>query len=213
MKRIFFGVMILWVGFSSLACQSPPPEATAETPAPAPPAKVVLPVDPVFDETAKFLAARPCQTPALAAFQETAEYKAFAAALDQNWTDLEANRLQPMREWAATEIVEAEAATTCLFYPFGGPDALTAELLFPRARNYVLLGLEFVGRLPEFKVGGAKSMAAYFQNLQVSLKDFFNKSYFITKNMNAALTGDKVDGILPLLCFFLKRTGNVVSAV
>ena len=38
-------------------------------------------------------------------------------------------------------------------------------------------------------------------NLNAALADFFNKSYFITKNMNATLAGDKVDGVLPSSAF------------
>lgn len=221
MRRKQIGVILLWLLVASVACKSESagvvgkagdavPAAAAT---PAPPAKPALPKDPVFDETANFLAGRPCETPGLKAFQETEEYRTFMAALDKSWAELESNRFLPMRTWAGTEIADADAATKTLFYPFGGPDGLTAEVLFPRAGHYVLLGLEFVGRMPDFKTADPERISAYFQNLQVSLKDFLNKSYFITKNMNEAMSGDKVDGVLPLLCFFLKRTGNAISSI
>jgi hypothetical protein len=225
MRRKGIGVILLWLLVASVACRSESAGAAGKAgdsgssavPAaaamPAPPVKPALPTDPVFDETANFLAGRPCETPGLKAFQETEEYRSFMAALDKSWAELESNRFLPMRTWAGTEIADADAATKTLFYPFGGPDGLTAEVLFPRAGHYVLLGLEFVGRMPDFETADTKRISAYFQNLQVSLKDFLNKSYFITKNMNEALSGDKVDGVLPLLCFFLKRTGNVISSI
>ena len=180
---------------------------------PASPEKSALSVDPVFDEVAAFLAGRPCAISPYKEFQETAEYRAFAAALEKSWAKMEVERLQPIRDWAGSEIIGAADATTTLFYPFGGPDALTAVVLFPKAARYLLLGLEFVGRLPEFTAEKSGDASRYIQDLQVSLDDFFKKSYFITKNMNEELAGDKVDGILPLLCFFLKRSGKVISSI
>ena len=38
-----------------------------------------------------------------------------------------------------------------IFYPFSGPDYLTAHAFFPNADKYVMLGLEPVGKLPELK--------------------------------------------------------------
>jgi len=176
-------------------------------------AKSGPPVDPVFDEVASFLAGRPCASSPYREFQRTDEYRAFAAALDESWEKLRAGRLEPIRAWARSEIAEAVAATTTLFYPFGGPDALTALVLFPDASRYVLLGLEFPGRLPAFAAEKPDLAACYLQDLRASLDDFFDKSYFITRNMNEELAPDKVDGILPLLCFFLKRSGNTISSV
>jgi hypothetical protein len=144
------------------------------------------------------------------------EWKTFSAGLEKSWGELELKRLGSMRTWAKNEVGEANAATKVLFYPFGGPDFLTAFELFPEAESYVLLGLEFVGTMPQFDKaapGAARHIEAYTNNLMAALADFFNKSYFITKNMNATLTRDKVDGVLPVMCFFLKRTGNFISAV
>ena len=175
-----------------------------------------LPVDAAFDEMAKFISGIPCAADDLKALQETAEWKAFAAGLDKSWAELEAKRMGASRSWGQIELAEANAATRILFYPFGGPDFLTAFELFPDAESYVLMGLEFIGKLPEFTKGApneAKHLEAYLGNLTAALADFFNKSYFITKNMNTTLARDKVDGVLPVICFFLKRTNNSISAV
>lgn len=183
---------------------------------PVPPAPQTLPVDAAFDEIAKFISGIPCASEDLKALQETPEWKNFAAGLEKSWGELELKRLGSMRTWARAELAEAAAATRILFYPFGGPDFLTAFELFSDADSYVLLGLEFIGKLPEFTRDApneAKHIEAYLGNLTAALADFFNKSYFITKNMNTTLARDKVDGVLPIICFFLKRTNNSISAV
>jgi hypothetical protein len=209
-------MMTAALGAVLLALVVPAGAAHRQSPVPAPSqprANAAPAADPVFDEVASFLAGRPCASSPYKEFQATAEYKSFAASLDKNWADLESKRLKPMRAWSDTEINDSAAATTTLFYPFGGPDALTALVFFPKAARYYLLGLEFVGHMPDFSTVKTENISAYVQNLQAALNDFFKKSYFITKNMNEELTDDKVDGVLPLLCFFLKRSGNVIASI
>ncbi len=161
-----------------------------------------------YEETARFLSGLSCSQAGLRALQETPTVADFMPALDRSWADLEAKRLKPMREWAALELAEARRATKTLFYPFGGPDFLTAFELFPEAETYVLLGLEFVGRLPDVAVFTPARAAGYALAVQSALSDFFKKSYFITHNMDVSLARDQVDGVLPVLCLFMERTGN-----
>ena len=163
-----------------------------------------LPVDAAADEAARFVAGLPCSSDPWQRLQETEEWKSFAAGLEKSWADLEAKRLAPMREWSGTELALANAETRTVFYPFGGPDLLTPLVLFPDADVYLLLGLEFVGRLPDFEKAVPESAGVYLADLSLALGDFLKKSYFITRNMDATLYGNKVDGVLPLLAFFLK---------
>jgi hypothetical protein len=167
----------------------------------------------VYDEVARFISGLPCSTEPLKTLQESAEWINFSETLGKNWADLDTKRLQSMKAWADTEMAEANAATKGLFYPFGGPDFLTAFLLFPKADAYVLLGLEFVGKLPDFAKAMPQQVGNYTENLMAALSDFFNKSYFITKNMNATLTNDKVDGVLPVICFFLEKTDHKIVGI
>jgi hypothetical protein len=165
------------------------------------------------DDAARFISGLPCAAEPLRKLQDSAEWKSFSERLEASWAELETKRLAPMRIWAGTELVMANQETRTIFYPFGGPDLLTPLILFPHADTYVLLGLEFVGKLPRFDKAALGNVQAYFDDLTLALSDFINKSYFITRNMDATLYGDKVEGVLPLLCFFLKRTGFVISSV
>ncbi len=176
-------------------------------------ARPLHPPDNFLDEAARFISGLPCSWESLKSLQESLEWKNFSEVLDKNWAELDAKRLQPMKSWAATEMAEAAAATKILFYPFGGPDFLTAFLLFPNACVYLLLGLEFVGKLPDFTMATPQRVGNYMADLLAGLSDFFNKSYFITKNMDSILSDDKVDGVLPILCFFLERTGHKITRI
>jgi len=198
----------LALGFTPAVPQDPAPVVIPPKPGP--------PVDFANDELAKFIAGLACDSETLRVLQETPAWQAYAAALDRGWAELEAKRWAPMREWADMELAEANAATRTLFYPFGGPDFVTPSQMFPDASAYVLFGLEFVGKLPEFVADGppaARHLENYLANMTAALSDFFSKSYFVTRNMNALLVRDRVEGVLPILCLFLKRTGYSISAV
>jgi hypothetical protein len=198
-------------GFQAAAKPSVPSASANPVQAPA---RETSPADNLaFEEAARFVSGMPCESEALRRLQEAKEWKAYAEAIGKSWNDLEARRLKPMRLWAAAELGDSRAATRTLFYPFGGPDILTAFLLYPDAETFVLGGLEPVGRLPDFRVFQPAQAAAYLQTLNGALWDIFNKSYFITKNMGATLSGDKLDGVLPILCLFLKRMGNDIVSV
>jgi hypothetical protein len=211
MRKIVFGslgLILLCFFAAAMAPAQTPPGKTPTSVAGDRPA-----VEPAVEDVAKFLSGIPCSVEPWKTLQRAPEWTAFAAGLEKSWAEMEEKRLGPMRTWARTELAGANAATKILFYPFGGPDFVTAHVFFPEAETYVLLGLEFVGQLPEFKASESSRAASYLSNLQAAFSDFFQKSYFITHNMDVTLAGDKVDGVLPILCFFLKRTGSTIVAV
>ena len=168
--------------------------------------------EPTLDEIAALLAGLPGDAPALKALRETPAWTRFAESMDKSWADLETKRLALLRAWAEKELFDARAWDELVFYPFGGPDFMTSFELFPAAETHVLLGLEFCGRLPRPDAWKGKQAEAYWNSLAKSLADFFDKSYFITKHMDETLYG-QVEGVLPLVAVFLKRTGNTIIEV
>jgi hypothetical protein len=185
------------------------PAQTSEKPAPA---KAAPPVELSLDEIATLLAGLPADVPALKALRESPPWTKFAESMDKSWADLDSKRLSPMRVWADKELFDARGWGKFIFYPFGGPDFMTAFELFPDAKTYVLLGLEFCGRLPRPDAWKGLQAETYWNSLATSLTDFFGKSYFITKHMDETLYG-QVEGVLPIIAVFIKRTGNTLIDV
>ncbi len=217
MKRI--AVVLILTVTSSLLC-SPGCRPARETGAPGPgtgknrPHEAVsLRVDEAHDEVARFLSGESTSSPLLKPYEETAGWKEYASFIKTSCAEIESKRLKPMRDWAQGEFAEAIRNTSLLFYPFGGPDFLTAYQLFPTADTYVLLGLEFVGSLPLLEKQPPLQVEAYLDNFKLSLSDFLKKSYFITHDMNESLQPSKVHGILPLLCFFVKKADASVAGI
>jgi hypothetical protein len=139
-----------------------------------------------------------------------AEHQKF---VDVSWKKLEKKRLNSMRQWAAKEFAKPNAEAKTVFYPFSGPDYLTADAFFPNADKYIMLGLEPVGKLPEFKKFKSGEHKLYAEDFEKSLGDIFDKSYFITKKMLKDFGSAEVKGLIPVLTFFIRKTGHEIADI
>ena len=141
---------------------------------------------------------------------DSAAWDNHAKFIDSSWSRLERKRLKAMIDWGMEEFIDANAKTQIVFYPFSGPDYLTANAFFPTADKYIMLGLEPVGKLPELDKFKKGEPSEYSNDFKKSLGDIFDKSYFITRKMQSDFQAQKVNGLLPLLTFFIKRSGNEI---
>ena len=98
-------------------------------------------------------------------------------------------------------------------YPFSGPDFLHAFQFYPNANEYILLALEEVGTIPDFKSISEDSTEVYARNLNIFLRDIYLRSYFITGNMIDDISENKVNGILSTLYWFIKKTNHEIISV
>jgi hypothetical protein len=185
------------------------PSKVAETPAP----KVYsVPYDTLKDDLAGFISGIiHGKSGCLARLDTTTIWKQFSFRLDSGFTDLDTTRFKKMRIWADSELIDRKGSTT-LFYPFGGPDFLNANIFYPDADRYILIGLEPVGLLPDLCNIPVAQVNKYLEDVRYSLKDIFKRSYFITGNMIDALKKNSVNGSVPVISLFIKRNGyHIVS--
>ncbi len=166
-----------------------------------------------FNATASVLAGVKNTAGSLKKYLDSSAWKENASFIDSSWSRLERSRLSKMRTWREKEFAAINQNTRTLFYPFSGPDFLTAFTFFPDVDKYILIALEPMGKLPEITKLKHKDAEEYIHQFKISLTDIFNKSYFITKNMNRDLNYQKVNGVLPVLAFFIKRTGNEIANI
>jgi len=172
-----------------------------------------FPIDELHDEISKFISGFPSEYSALLPLQQSPAWTNFHDSFNSIWENINSKRLMVMENWAASELVEARNQTQTVFYPFGGPDLLTAYLLFPEAQTYILVGLEPPGNLPEINALKQQSLESYLTDIKNIMSDYLSKSYFITHKMNEELDERKINGVLPLVCIFLKRTDNIISEI
>ena len=172
--------------------------------APAPPrAEAVIPPD----EAARFLAGLPV-TGILEPLTQTTAWRAHAAELDAAWQRMETRQLSKVRVWA-----HGVPTANTLHYFFSGPDFLYADLLFPDVSTYVLCAIEPVGGVANLSSLGEPALAVSLGNLRTSLGSILKYHYFITKELRADLTRDRISGTLPLLYVFLARGGHTIRSV
>jgi len=152
------------------------------------------------------------QTGTLSALQDSTVWVNHREFIDKNWSKVEKTRLIPMAKWTQSEMKESVNVKTA-FYPFSGPDFLTVNAFFPQVTKIVMLGLEPVGALPRIEKWNMAESKDYSENLKRSLTEIFERSYFITEYMLRDFQRQKVNGTLPVLCFFMKRSGHVIDSL
>jgi hypothetical protein len=171
-----------------------------------------VPYDTLRDDLAGFFSGTVHgKSACLAGLDTASKWKQFSFSMDSGFLDLDSSRFSKMKKWADTEIKGRKNATT-LFYPFGGPDILNANIFYPKAETYIMFGLEPVGILPDLCSMNTEAVNKYLDDVWLSLKDIFKRSYFITGNMIEALKKNSVNGAVPVISLFLKRAGyHIVS--
>ncbi len=192
--------------FVQIACSkaAPPTSASARTAA----LRRVTPVtyDRAVTDTARVLAGlRPENPPRFARVLDRPSWKAHAELFNSNWAHNEQTRFGLMRKWRDEEFGRMTSNCDVLFYPFGGPDALNAILLFPACRSYLLFGLEPIGSVPALDTLPEERLDKLTGELQQSMADLFQRNYFITSRMMKDLRKPELDGNMPLFLLFLAR--------
>ena len=126
---------------------------------------------------------------------------------NERWDKLTADRLVKMQTWAQEEIEPNTDPFASVLYFFGGPDLVNVSTVYPKAQNYLLCGLEPLGKVPDLESLKSPALAASLMNLRDSLKDNFDSSFFITREMMSDLHRSELSGVLPIFYFFAARIG------
>ncbi len=100
-----------------------------------------------------------------------------------------------------------------IFYPFSGPDFIFADILCPRARTYLLCGLESCEMPPDWESLTSAEGAAALRQLISGITHFLRHTYFITKEMRRDFCATPLRGVAPVLLAFLARSGHTVKSL
>ncbi|RPJ56080.1 MAG: hypothetical protein EHM23_24485 [Acidobacteria bacterium] len=166
-----------------------------------------------YDQFAHFIAGQPTGRSPWATLEQTPLWEEHARRCNQAWLRLERNQLSRIRTWSSVELKEATAEARTVFYPFGGPDFLYAQAFFPNASDYILVGLEPAGVLPDWQNFSEENWTDYLTRLLKSLEEVLNLTFFKTDDMKQDLEQKEGSGILPILLFFLARTGHEIVSI
>ena len=173
----------------------------------------ITPINSITDDIASFISGTPYgKSECLTKYDSLIKWKLYAKELDKLFSNAYTLRLEKMRNWSATEL-KKDKNTTTVFYPFSGPDFLNANIFYPDADQYIMIAQEPIGHLPDICSMHPDSVKSYLNSINNSMKDIFKRSYFITSKMNDDLKKTKVNGTVPLMALFMKRTGHQIVAI
>lgn len=162
-----------------------------------------------IDETARFLAGMPVNG-ALAPLMETPAWQEHAAAMDDAWAKKLRRQVGPISAWMQANAPDYFNSSDTCYYMFSGPDILYANIFFPRAKTYILAGLEPIGQVPDLTRMPPEMLGPELAALRASMDTILKFQYFITKDMRAELGRANMGGTLPILYVFLARLGYTV---
>ncbi|WP_248277626.1 hypothetical protein [Brasilonema sp. UFV-L1] len=159
--------------------------------------------------TAKFLAGISVDSnSSLSQLQNNKSWLLHHRFFENAWSKLETSQLTKVRQWSQQELKQIHSQS--VFYPFSGPDFLYAYSFFPKGKEYVLVGLEPVGSIPDLASLSENKRDLKLQEVRGSLYAILQFSFFLTNEMKVDL---QKQGVLPILYVFLARTENRILDV
>jgi hypothetical protein len=161
------------------------------------------------NDIARFLAGLPpAADSALAALSKETVWQDHARTFETSFTSAEQN-INRVRAWSSANVTAAEPT---VFYLFSGPDFIYANAFYPKAKTYLLAGLEPVGTVPD-PTTLRGSLAPDLAAVRTSLRWLLGRSYFITSQMGSDLRRGRFTGTLSLMYVFLARSGHTIREV
>ncbi|MEC9036240.1 MAG: hypothetical protein VX588_05410 [Verrucomicrobiota bacterium] len=133
-------------------------------------------------------------------------WKKHQQLMTKAWSRYKKNKLVPMRSGSEKNL-STQNQGKYIKYPFSGPDILHALYIFPEATNFILCGLEPVGKFPKSDIlrGGNSNQA--LEEIRKILEESLRFSFFKTIDMRAELSKSFYNGTLPIMCLFLSGSG------
>ena len=157
-----------------------------------------------LDETAAFLAGTPLrQGSPLSPLTRDDRYRAYRAGMDDMWERFKTRNLKNIESWRKKHV--SGAGTGLVMYPFSGPDILNALAFFPGAEEYVMIGLELPGNVPDPLAVPAAAVYTELWRVRNSLRTILDLNLFRTSEMKADFNAGSFSNITGLMMFFLAR--------
>jgi hypothetical protein len=166
------------------------------------------------NDTANFLAGlkgRP--DGAFHGLEETHAWQNYSAEFDKDWEKSEVHQFQAVDAFQKRELAPLKTNSTYMFYPFSGPDILYAQHFFPNARLTVFAAREPLGDMLQPSYYKPSNIDKELAGWRAGISSLFDRTFFVTSEMDQQFHGKVHNGILPLMLLLLVRNGNVIDYV
>jgi hypothetical protein len=138
-------------------------------------------------------------------------YKKFKTKINKLWNDYEINKIKKIEKWREKHF--PKDLTNPVFYPFSGPDIVNALAFFPEAQDYIMIGLENPGDVPDVKDASVKNIIRDLNNLSHGLRTYMKMNFFRTSEMANDFRKRRFSGFLGVIMFFLASYDCVITDI
>ena len=139
-------------------------------------------------------------------------WKKHEQLMTKAWSRYKKSNLRPMRSWSERNLSNPNRAEF-IRYPFSGPDILHALYMFPEATDFILCGLEPVGKFPKSDILRGENSNQALEEIRKILEESLRFSFFKTIDMRAELSKSFYNGTLPIMCLFLSGSGFSIRKI
>lgn len=164
-------------------------------------------IDTQYTNLARFIAGMDAG-PQYESIQSQAYYQQHKIVIDREWDKINKENLLQIKVWIRENNITDQSDTTTLFYPFSGPDILYGNAFFPYCKNYILVGLEKAGSVPEITKLSDSIISKYLAQIRYSLRYTNKVGYFVTEHMMRDFSKRNLDGVLHVILFSLARSNH-----
>jgi hypothetical protein len=198
---------VLAVFFITACSHSPVREQRAQK-------SVATPQAPLWNDTAHFLAGLKGRADGpFRKLEETDTWRSYAAEFDKNWHNVQNTQFQAVDTFQKRELAPIQTHSDFVFYPLSGPDVPYATHFFPEGRVFLFAGLEPVGHIRPPDSYNADTLDRQLNGWRSAIASIFERSFFVTSEMDHQFRGAVADGLLPTILLLLARGENTIDNV
>jgi hypothetical protein len=138
----------------------------------------------------------------------------YGQQVDIQYSIFQKNKINPISNWVTERaLVPEDKKCKTLFYPLAGADFAYANAFFKDVDNYILVGLEKPGYLPNYNSFNNAAIENYRSHIFNSLGVSMKSGFFRTNSMRVQFSQKYVNGTLHSLLFYLARSGNQIRKI
>lgn len=169
-------------------------------------------VDAQLDDLARLLAGLP-PNENYKNIADTGFYRKYKRSMDAEWDTLESEMIQPILKWSKENINHTLKGNKTCFYPFSGADFLYANLFFPDADNYILIGLEPPGSVSDPNKMSKEDLSNYLYSNDNAMGVSHDKGFYRTNSMRVDFSKKYLNGTVHNILFYVVRRGYKVTGI
>jgi hypothetical protein len=169
-------------------------------------------VDVQLDDLARLLAGMPTNQN-YQNIGDTGFYNKYKLSMSYEWDKLEKEKIQPILKWQNENINHTLRGNKTCFYPYSGADFLYANLFFPDADNYILIGLEPPGSISDPNTMSKDDLSNYLYSNDDAMAVSHDKGFYRTLAMKVDFSKKHLNGTVHNILFYVVRRGYRVTGI